>query len=176
MLLPNQPKFLSQLGFRLVIDKIPTVTFFTQVCPIPELSMGSINIGTPVQDYHVPSDKIDYDDLELSFIVDEDLKNYKELQHWIYGLGHPESLDQFKEFSESEKKRLFGRTSVNGQSQLTSDGILSILTNNNNINLDVHFTDLFPIRISTLTFGTTAEDTTYITCNATFRYTYFKFH
>lgn len=176
MLSPIQPKFLSQLGFRLSIEKIPNVTFFTQECPIPEISMGAINIGTPVQDFHIPGDKIEYDDMEITFIVDENLSNYKELQHWIYGLGHPESLDQFKTFNETEKKRLYGNTAVNGQSQLSSDGVLSILTNNNNHNLDIYFIDMFPTAISSLRFETTADETQYITCTARFKYSYFKFH
>lgn len=175
MLLPNQPKFLSPLGFKLSIDKIPTVTFFTQVCPIPDLEMGYIDVATPMHDYPTPGDELTYGDLVLEFIVDENLKNYKELLNWMIGLGHPESLDQFKSFSSSEETRLFGNDRMATQQHLTSDGVLSILTNNSNVNLELSFIDLFPVGLSSMVFGTTAEDIKYITCTATFKYSYFKF-
>ena len=35
---------------------------------------------------------MDFGDLSLRFLVDEDLTNYMEIQKWMRGLGFPESL------------------------------------------------------------------------------------
>ena len=37
----------------------------------------------------IPGDKINYSTLDISFLVDENLNNYKELHDWISGLGFP---------------------------------------------------------------------------------------
>ena len=51
----------------------------------------------------VPGDTIEFGDLQLRFLIDEDLGNYMEIQKWIRGLGFPESLNQFERFGKSSR-------------------------------------------------------------------------
>ncbi len=175
MLNPIQPKFLSPLGFRLFIEKIPHVTFFATNIPIPGMSLGTAIVTTPDKDYPVPGEEITFDTLEITFMVDEHMINYLELFDWMTALGFPESASQFDDFQKMENMRLFGNANVNTQSALYSDCVLHILTNNNNENKEIRFVDCFPIGLSKLEFGTTPEEVKYIFCTASFAYSYFKF-
>ena len=38
-----------------------------------------------LRDIPTPGDKMDFGDLSLRFLVDEDLKNYMEIQKWMRG-------------------------------------------------------------------------------------------
>ena len=41
-----------------------------------------------------------FDNLIISFIVDESLENYIQLHKWLFGIGFPKSRQQFTEFRE----------------------------------------------------------------------------
>ena len=49
---------------------------------------------------------MDFGDLSLRFLVDEDLTNYMEIQKWMRGLGFPESLQEFDKFEKEGRNRL----------------------------------------------------------------------
>ena len=86
--------YLSPLGFKLVISKIPKVDFLCQAANIPSISMGTAVQPTYLKDLAVPGDKVVYDDLTVRFISDEYLENYLSLNKWITGLGQPAALKQ----------------------------------------------------------------------------------
>ena len=44
---------------------------------------------------------IDFGDLNIRFLVDEDLTNFMEIQNWIRGLGFPESIQEFRDLETS---------------------------------------------------------------------------
>ena len=44
---------------------------------------------TPLRDIPKPGTKLNYEDLTMTFIVDEDLANYQEIHGWLVGLGFP---------------------------------------------------------------------------------------
>ena len=43
-------------------------------------------------------DKVTYENLEISFIVDEFLENYRSLHEWMTAIGFPEDNKQFSTF------------------------------------------------------------------------------
>ena len=43
-----------------------------------------------------------FDNLTVSFIVDEFLENYLQLHSWLYGIGFPKNRQQFRDFRGSE--------------------------------------------------------------------------
>ena len=83
--------FLSPTGFRFLLKRSPKIAFFCNQANIPALDMGTAIQSTYLKDLDVPGDKVQFGDLTLRFLVDEDLGNYMELQKWIRGLGYPES-------------------------------------------------------------------------------------
>ena len=72
--------FLSPTGFKFVLNKAPKVAFFSNFAMIPGMTLGTAVQPTYLKDIDLPGDKILFDDFTLRFIVDEDLKNYLEIQ------------------------------------------------------------------------------------------------
>ena len=81
--------FLSPVGFKFSLKRAPGVAFFCNQANIPSLDLGIAEQPTWLKNIDVPGDKIQFGDLTLRFLVDEDLVNHMELQRWIRGLGYP---------------------------------------------------------------------------------------
>ena len=160
--------FLSPNGFRFALRRSPQVAFFCNQANIPDMTLGVTEQATYLKNIPVPGDKIEFGDLNLRFLVDEDLGNYMEIQKWIRGLGFPESLDEFEKL-ESQAE-IFGRYTQD-QDNIYSDGTLSILSSNLIPKFQIFFRDLFPYSLSTMTFDATQTDQEYFTADVSFKYT-----
>ena len=86
--------FLSPTGFQFQLNRAPKVAYFGNSVNIPAMTLGVTNFPTYLKDIPLPGDKMDFEDFTLRFLVDEDLENYQEIQHWMRGLGFPESLKE----------------------------------------------------------------------------------
>jgi hypothetical protein len=168
---PSNINFLGQNGFRFAIKRLPTVNYFCQSVAIPAVTVGVAEVPTPFASLARPGDRIIYDPLTLTFRVDEDLKNYFEIQKWMEGLGHPDSLSQTKELSTSINNTMMaGQRQMGYYTTYVSDGTLSILTSNKNANKLIFFEDMFPINLTELAFESTNTTIEYLQASVTFRY------
>ena len=164
--------FLSPVGFKFALKRSPAVAFFCNEANIPSLDLGVAEQPTYLKNIPVPGDKIQFGDLSLRFLVDEDLKNFMEIQNWIRGLGFPESLSQFDELEkEATMPSNFGN---NTGDDIYSDGTLQILSSNLIPKFQVMFSDLFPYSLSTITFDATDTDIEYFTAEVSFKYTIYR--
>ena len=168
----NNRNYLSPLGFKLIISKIPKVDFLCQAANIPSISMGTAVQPTPLKDIPVPGDKPVYDDLTVRFIIDENMENYLSLNKWITGLGYPESIKQYQQLADVGPD-LETRDNTNPRWFEFSDATLQILSSNYQPNIGVNFKGCFPISVSTLEFDSSQRDYSYFTCEATFKYDYY---
>ena len=84
---PSKFDYASPIQFRFKMTKLPNVEFFIQSANIPGISLGETSMPTPLKDIPMPGDKVSYQTLDVSFLVDENLNNYKELHDWLIGLG-----------------------------------------------------------------------------------------
>tara|TARA_B100000035_G_scaffold206816_1_gene176873 strand:- start:191 stop:625 length:435 start_codon:yes stop_codon:yes gene_type:complete len=132
------------------------------------MTLGVANQANYLRDIPIPGDKIEFGDLNIRFLVDEDLGNYMEIQKWIRGLGFPDSLQEFEDL-ESEAE-VFGNY-VKDQDNIYSDGTLSILSSNLIPKYQVFFKNLFPYSLSTMAFDATQSDQEYFTADVSFKYT-----
>ena len=156
---PSNKNFLGQTGFRLVLERTPTMNYFSQSASLPGISLGTSNVVNPLLDYPLPGEKLTFSPFDISFRVDEDLKNYIEIYNWLVGLGSPSTTDQYNRFKNN---------SVH-QSNL-SDATLSILSSKYNPNIRVKFQKMFPESISELLFTSTGSDIEYLEATVSFRY------
>ena len=159
--------FLAPVGFKFTLTRAPKVAFFSNSANIPSLSFGVANQSSYLSDIPIPGDKIIFEDFSLRFLVDEDLKNYMEIQNWIRGIGFPESLNEIYDFQSNNEKFENQRKS---QMNLYSDGTLLILNSNQNTNFQVKFSGMFPYSLSTLQFDATLSDSEYFTADVSFKY------
>ena len=163
--------FLSPVGFKFSFKRAPGVAFFCNQANIPSMDLGIAEQPTYLRNIPTPGDKIQFGDLTLRFMVDEDLVNFMELQRWIRGLGYPESMEEFRELEgEAVLPGNFG----NAGDDIYSDGTLQILSSNLVPSFQVVFSDLFPYSLSTVTFDATDTDIEYFTADVSFKYTIYN--
>ena len=165
--------FLSPVGFKFALKRVPKVAFFCNQANIPDLPLGIAEQPTYLKNIPVPGDKIEFGDLNLRFLVDEDLGNYMEIQNWIRGLGFPDTLLEFDELEKSDpmfRGGGFGQFARSGD-KIYSDGTLQILSSNLVPQFQVVFKDLFPYSLTTLSFDATDTDIEYFTADVSFKYT-----
>ena len=139
---PSKFDYASPIQFRFKMTKLPNVEFFVQTANIPGITLGETSIETPLKDIPIPGDKVTYSSLEVSFLVDENLNNYKEIHDWITGIGFPQDHKQFSTLLETSADRFPGTTSsttATGSSikkpldegGIYSDATLTVLNNKN---------------------------------------------
>ena len=163
--------FLSPTGFKFTLKRSPAAAFFCNQANIPSMDLGVAVQPNYLRDIPTPGDKIEFGDLSIRFLVDEDLVNYMEIQKWIRGLGFPDSM---KEFKDLEKEAVIQPSYANSGDNIYSDGTLQILSSNLVAKFNVNFKDLFPVSLSTITFDATDTDIEYFTADATFKYTIYN--
>ena len=163
--------FLSPTGFKLVVNRAPKVAFFSNAANLPGITLGEAVQPTYLKDIPTPGDKIVFDDFNIRFLVDEDLKNYMELQKWIRGLGYPESLKEIYDLQEEDRDiNIKDRQAMD----LYSDGTLTVLGSSQLPNFKVMFRDLWPYSLTTLNFDATDTDINYFTAEVGFKYTIYN--
>ena len=175
---PDQLDYASPTQFRFGIHQLPKVEFFTVSANLPGISAGTTTHATPFKDIPTMGEKLEYENLSISFIVDEYLENYISLHNWMVGIGFPENREQFRTFRD-----VTSNTPASGKTPPTdlvgkaipdiamySDAFLQILSNKNNPILEVSFQNAFPISLSALDFTQTATDVEYMIATAEFAY------
>lgn len=163
--------FLSSVGFKFILNRAPKVAFFSNSANIPGLTLGIAEQPTYLKDVDIPGDKIEFDDFRLTFLVDENLENYLQIQKWIRGLGFPESLQEIFDL-QNEERVLENKNSP--MMNIYSDGTLQVLNSAFSPNFKVVFKDMFPYSLSPLEFNATETDTEYFTAEVLFKYTIYN--
>jgi len=173
---PTKLDYASPIQFRFKIAKLPTVEFFIQTANIPGISIGTATVPTPLYDYPVPGDEITFNDLDISFLVDENLTNYKELHDWISGLGFAKNHQQFADLRDTGTDRFPGQTSSSPnnntvpEGSIYSDATLTVLNSKNIAVTEIRFQNVFPTSIGSLSYDVQASDVDYLKAQASFSY------
>ena len=159
--------FLSPIGFLFLLNKAKKVSFLCQQASIPSINLGDVLIPTAGLVPLPREGNIRYGDLTVEFIVDEDLRNYMEIHNWMRALGTPQYYDERAAWETRYQD-------APSQDVRFSDATLQVLNNNNLANFDVVFKDLFPTELSTLSFDVSQGDNSFMTAQATFKYTLYE--
>ena len=177
---PTELDYADSTKFKFSITKLPKVEFFTTAANLPGINLGESVFPTPFKQVPVMGDDLTFDNLEITFLVDEKLENYRELHQWLVGIGFPKARTQFSSFKKEESSTFPTPTGVTGDSRNTGtpsgvqamfgDATLTVMTSKNNPVMEVRFSDLYPVALSGLAFNQQETDVTYLTATATFTY------
>jgi hypothetical protein len=176
--------YASPIQFRFKMTKLPLVEFTVQTANIPGISLGSTDMPTPLKEISIPGDKITYQSLDINFLVDENLNNYKEIHDWITGLGFPQDHTQFKNLQGTASDRFPGTTSSTAatgtsisqplsEGGIYSDATLTVLNSKNVAKTEIRFQNVYPTSIGSLSYDVKASDVDYLQVNASFNYMYY---
>jgi hypothetical protein len=144
--------FLSPVQFSFKLNRAPTLTYFVQTVELPSISLQPTIRPTPFVNIPVPGDHIQYQELSVSFRVDENMANWLEIYQWLNEMGAPFSFSQY-----------------NAENQ-EPDGVLLVLDSNSRPNIEVRFYEMFPTMLGSVDFNVTSTDINYISSQATFAY------
>lgn len=154
---PSNRSYLSPIGFKIVLELFEGVDFFCQAATLPEISVPVTEVPTRFRNFPiVGGGGVSYGDLNLTFIIDEDLINYKSIHKWIRQNG---AAEQHMPTNDPQY----------------SGGQLHILTSNFNINHIIDFENLFPVSLTPINFDATVTDIEYFTAQVVFKYTNYTF-
>ena len=178
---PSKSDYASPIQFRFKCTKLPTVEFFVQSANIPGINLGSAQQDTPLYDMPLPGDKITFAALDLSFLVDENLNNYKEIHDWILGLGFPSNNQQFQDLQSAGSDRFPGSsrsTATTGTSTpqplseggIYSDAILTVLNSKNIAKTEIRFQNVYPTSLGGLNYDVRQTDVDYLSASVSFNY------
>ena len=182
---PSVLDYASPVQFRFKCSKLPTVEFFCQSANIPGISIGSASMPTGLKYIPIPGEKVSYQDLAISFLVDENLNNYKEIHDWIIALGFPQNHTQFADLQAAGADRYPGTTSgavvpiTNTPVPLAeggtySDATLTVLNSNNIAVTEIRFNNIFPTSLGSLSYDVQASDVNYLQASVDFSYMYYE--
>ena len=178
---PAKLDYASPIQFRFKCTKLPEVEFTCQSANIPGIALGGATQPTPLVDVPIPGDKITYSALDLSFIVDENLNNYKEIHDWLLGLGFPNNHTQFADLQTTGSDRFPGSTkdtaTVGRQPRAPlaeggtySEATLTVLNSKNIAKTEIRFQNVYPTSLSSLSYDVRQTDIDYIQANVSFQY------
>ena len=185
---PTKFDYASPQQFKFQIAKLPKVEYFCTAVNVPGVSVASTSQKTPLADVPLPGEKVNFSSLEMTFLVDENLDNFKEIHGWLMGLGFPKDYKQSRDaigagadrfptssgadLTTDPGKVKYGATNIGA---LYSDATLIILTSKNRPVTEVRFSNIFPTALSGLDYNQNATDVDYITATVTMEYQIYEF-
>ena len=163
---PNNPNLLQPNKFLLNFGRAPNVQYFCQSVTIPGISMGEALITNPFLDLYSPGEKAIYDLLNVTFIVDEELKSWLEIHDWIRAMTFPEKYEEYKNLPKLNKF-------ANENFPQFSDASVVLYSSSNTPYYRFKFYQVFPTTLSTFIMNASDSPETIVTADATFRYAYY---
>jgi hypothetical protein len=159
---PQNSSILQLTRFTFIIPDMPYLKYFCQTVNLPSVSTGEVPVATPFSNTYRHGDKMVFEPLTLTVLLDEDMRVWEETYNWIKGISNPTSFADYK------------RKGLNDKTPLYYDGFLTVNTNSNNPNIRMKFHNCFPTSLSSINFDTKTNADSIPTCDITFRYDIFE--
>ena len=150
---PSNPLLVNY--FQFILDRVPNMVYFCQSVNLPGIGFGVQDqptvLGHPVK---IPTGAFRFEDLEVTFRVDENLTNWRELHEWIRTTGN---------YSDASNTLVYNKK--------TSDATLLITNSAFVPKYKIHFKNVFPQYISGINFTVNAPSSTEVIASAKFAHT-----
>ena len=185
---PTKLDYASPTQFKFSIIKLPKVEYFCTAVNVPGITLGgALSQATPLKDVPIPGEKLTYEPLQMTFLVDENLENFQEIHGWLVGLGFPRDHSEFTNLVSSGNDRFpaknqsvsneigkvkYGAANTGGT---YSDATLTVLSSKNNSEIEVRFRDVYPTGLTGLQYNQQAADVDYLTATVSFNYLIYDF-
>jgi hypothetical protein len=165
---PQNTNYLQPTKFVVTFSRIPNTQFFCQAVNIPGVQLGQAPLNFPSVDVYAPGNKMMYNQLALTFTVDEVLQSWRDIHSWFRSIASPSGTDERNTLAAQQSNRTTGPKAY-------SDATLTVLSSLNNPILRVHYYNCFPISLSDIQFDTKNSADDIITADGVFMFDYFDF-
>ena len=170
---PINTDLLQSTKFQVIFERMPSVTYFCQSVNLPGISLTEIMRPTPFIDLYHPGEKAVYDTFNITFLVNEDMSAWRELHDWIRGATFPTDFKEYLNLGRQTNASYFQSVYNNKRPVVYTDGVMTIYSNKNNPRFRVKYSDVFTTYVGSLSFNTGDSAENIITCDATFRFSYY---
>jgi len=166
--------FAAPQHFFIAIEKLPDVVYTVQQANVPVISAGEAALANPFnQTRSVPGDTLDYSQLDVTFLLDKEMKGYRQILKWMKGMINPESFDQFNNYTKEN---------VKARPDAREPGFLNTMSNMSLFAADADlkpiaewkFIDAFPIALDGPQYDSSNPQVDYLTSTSSFKFLYFE--
>ena len=154
--------YLQPTGFKIVIDRTryPNLEYFAQTVSHPGATLSPLELPTRrVTSVPIAGDKITFSEVSFDLLLDENLTSYTELFNWMLRILND---GQVSALERGTKEPTY------------ADITLHVLSSHNNTIKKIRYKDCIPTELGAIEFQSTAGTTTYLTFNASFRFSQFE--
>ena len=174
--LPDNLSYLAPTQFELLIKKLPNTKYFSTGVNVPSISVAEVQQPTRYgANVKVPGDKISYGEITVTFIVDENMENWTELNTWMSQITSSTDPDKYRSLVGANRRANEPYDGSGDYDAVYSDMTIVVTTAANNPNRYIRIQDAFPTSLGEITMDTTvAGGLSYVTCTASFQFTTFE--
>ena len=174
--LPDNLSYLAPTQFELLIKKLPNTKYFSTGVNIPSVSVAEVqqptNLGRNVL---IPGDKINFGEITVTFIVDENMENWTELYQWMSQITSSTDPEKYRSLVGAARRADLPYDGSGDPDAVYSDMTIVVTTAANNPNRYIRIQGAFPTSLGEITMDTTvAGGLSYVTCTASFQFTTFE--
>jgi len=144
--------------FEMYFSVLPNVTYTLTEVNLPGLNINNPQVATLFNTTYQGADSAQFDQLNINFIVQEDLANYFEMHDWMRAISFPHSFEDRNDLKRFEGDESYG-----------------MLTLNNSYNRPLfrfHFYHVMPNSLTGLNLMT--SDASELIASASFNFTIYK--
>jgi hypothetical protein len=150
---------LETTKFIFVPSNMTNLAFFSQSILLPSVSLNEVPVETPYSTTYRAGDKLMYEPITITMLIDEDLRVWEDVYNWMKGLGYPNSGI---EHQQQEAKGLY------------HDMHLIVLKNSYETNMVFKFEYCFPTFLAPVQMTSSGSPEDILTADITLRYDTFK--
>ena len=169
--LESQPQTLnlaSELNFQFILQRAPSVSYFCQEFTIPDVGLPSARVPTPSRLIPFVGDHMVFENLSLTFKIDEDLQNYLEIFNWMHAIGNPNNTGT--QYTQLEKNKDYSGYGIYSDIQVFT------LDTQKQTKYVVTFKHCSPISLTGPKYTTKNPSVNYMPSTVNFTYTDFTFN
>lgn len=169
---PTNPNPLQPNKFLLTFGRSPNVQYFCQTVTVPGISLSEAVITNPFIDLYSPGEKAVYDLLNITFVIDEELRGWLEIHDWIRAMTFPKEFEEYQRLPRLNKYQS-AANDINKKFPQFSDASLTLYSSSYKEYYRFKFHEVFPTTLSTFIMNTQDGPDNILTADATFRYSYY---
>ena len=167
--------FLTPSQFVFTMQRLEGVAFTCQTANIPNISMSSSMQMTRMKDTPLPGDTLVFGDMLITFLIDENMINFKALQDWMVQITADLDTNDYNAYINRQAEFPTARSAtLKPIAPTMTDATMSITDSNNKVNIEVRFKDLFPTSLEAIQFDITDTTMPYLTASASFAFSYYE--
>tara|TARA_R110002051_G_scaffold313396_1_gene389457 strand:- start:503 stop:1021 length:519 start_codon:yes stop_codon:yes gene_type:complete len=157
---PTTSNLLTANQFKFNTARLPILSEYVIGVNIPSIEFVSAELATAFG-VNIPTatGKYIFEDLTVSFLVDEEIESWREIYEWMIRLGPMNDASE-----EIMYNNCYDSTTV---------GELTVLNSAYKPKFRYKFYNMFPISLTGFSFTTTAADSIQLQSAATFRFSYY---